>query len=82
MSERTYRAGVVGLGIVAVGRSMMDPPPPPFGREVMNRHVYTLSNLPNVDLVAVCDHNAAGPRALQGTVGEGPPGRKDLHRSR
>ena len=55
MSERTYRAGIVGLGIVAVGRSHMGTPPPPFGREIMNRHVHTLSRLPNVELVAVCD---------------------------
>ena len=55
MSQRTYRAGIVGLGGVAVGRSHMGTPPPPFGREVMNRHVHTISRLPNVELAAVCD---------------------------
>ena len=73
MSERTYRAGVVGLGIVAVGRSMMSPPPPPFGREVMNRHVYTLSNLPNVDLVAVCDIMPQALERYRGLWGEDLP---------
>ena len=69
MSERTYRAGIVGLGIVAVGRSPMGTPPPPFGREILNRHVYTLSRAAQRRPCRRLRHNAAGLRALQGTVG-------------
>lgn len=55
MSEQTYRAAIVGLGGIAIGRSRQEVTPPPFAREVLNRHVHTIHGLPNIELVAVCD---------------------------
>lgn len=55
MSKNMYRAAIVGLGMVAVGRSPKGEPPEPFGREILNRHVHTINDLPNVELVSVCD---------------------------
>ena len=57
MNHLPYRVGIVGATWIAVRKT--PPPPPPFGKDIGDAisisHASTLSALPNLELVAVCD---------------------------
>lgn len=57
MGDSRYRVGIVGATWIAVRRT--PDPPPPFGKDIGNAisisHAATLSAMPGLELVAVCD---------------------------
>ncbi|MBM3934287.1 MAG: Gfo/Idh/MocA family oxidoreductase [SAR202 cluster bacterium] len=54
MHPERYRVGIVGLGNIAV-RTADKPAQPPLRDPVLMSHVASISYLPNMELVAVCD---------------------------
>ena len=54
MANKTYRVGIVGLGI-HISANAPTEAPAPFRNEVIVSHVASLAHLPNVDIVGYCD---------------------------
>ena len=56
-----YRVGIVGASGIVINTPRAEPSPP-LGQEVYPSHVGSLSNMPDVELAAICDIN---PEALE-----------------
>ncbi len=56
-----YRVGIVGASGIAINTPRGDPSPP-LDMEVYPSHVGSISNMPDVELAAICDFN---PEALE-----------------